>query len=76
MPSIERMIDERIMNWKGSGRKRPCCHSPGGTEDNHENHQSDSQSPVRNLNPGHPEYESGVLIARPRRSVAEALAQQ
>jgi hypothetical protein len=28
----------------------------------------DSRSPGRDLNPGSPEYEAGVLITRPRRS--------
>jgi hypothetical protein len=30
----------------------------------------DSQSPGRDLNPGHPEYEAGVLTTRSRRSVS------
>jgi hypothetical protein len=37
---------------------------PGGTEENHENCRDS-----RDLNPGPPEYESGVLTTGPRRSV-------
>jgi hypothetical protein len=42
-------------------------HLSGGTEESHEMPQS-SRSQGRNLNPGPPEYESGVLTTRPRRS--------
>jgi hypothetical protein len=43
-------------------------HFPGGTEKN-QNVSQHSLSPGRNLNPGPPEYEAGVLTTRPRRSV-------
>jgi hypothetical protein len=46
-----------MMNWKGSGRKRSrhnfkvlSKHSPGVTEENHENLNQDSRSPGRDLN--------------------------
>jgi hypothetical protein len=41
---------------------------PGVTEKNHVIRQ-DSRSTGRNLNPGPPEYEAGVLTTRPRRSM-------
>jgi hypothetical protein len=44
-------------------------HLPGRTEENHENLSQVSRSPVRDLNPGTPEYEAGVLSTRPRLSV-------
>jgi hypothetical protein len=43
---------------------------PGGAEENHENFSQDSWSPGRDLNPGPPEYEAGMLTTLPRRSVA------
>jgi hypothetical protein len=36
-------------------------HLPGGTGENHENLSNNSRSPVRDFNPGPPEYETGVL---------------
>jgi hypothetical protein len=44
-------------------------HSPGWTEENHGSLSQDSWSPLRNLNPGPPEYEAGVLTTRLRSSV-------
>jgi hypothetical protein len=38
--------------------------APGGTEENHEKSQ-DIRYPDRDLNPELPEYEAGVLSARP-----------
>jgi hypothetical protein len=55
------------MNWKGSGRKRSWTFFgaipafSGETEENHENLSHNSRSPGRDLNPGPPEYEAGVL---------------
>jgi hypothetical protein len=43
---------------------------PRETEEKHKKSQS-SRSPCRDLNPGLPEYEAGVLTTRPRRSVPE-----
>jgi hypothetical protein len=64
-----------MLNWKQFGRKRLwpnfkvlSRHSPGGTEENHENLNQDSRG--REPNPGPPDYEVGVLTTRPRRSVA------
>jgi hypothetical protein len=65
-----------MVNWKGFGRNRSwpnvkvaSQHSIGGTEENHDNVSQDSLSLGRNLNPRPPEYEAGVLTARPRRAV-------
>jgi hypothetical protein len=44
-------------------------HLLGGAEENHENLNQDSQSPGRDLNPGHPEYEAEMLTTRPLRMV-------
>jgi hypothetical protein len=41
----------------------------GWTEENHENLGQNSRSPCRDFNQRPPEYEAGVLTARPRRSV-------
>jgi hypothetical protein len=41
-------------------------HLPGRTEENHKNLSQDSWFPGRDLNPGPPEYETGVLTTRPR----------
>jgi hypothetical protein len=61
------------MNWKGYGRKLSSSnfkalswHLPGGTEENHENLRQGIWSPGRDMNPGPPEYEAGVLTTRPR----------
>jgi hypothetical protein len=55
-----------MIHWKRFGRKRSWAnfkvlprHSPGGTEENHENLSRDSRSPGRHLNPGPHEYEAG-----------------
>jgi hypothetical protein len=63
-----------MKNLKGFGRKRSWPNLkllsqtlPGGTEENHENLSQDCWPPCRDLNPGPPEYEVGVLITRPRR---------
>jgi hypothetical protein len=48
-------------------------HVPRRTEVNHEEAQ-DSQFPGRDLNPEPPEYEAGVLTARPRHSDTRVLA--
>jgi hypothetical protein len=64
------------MNWKGCGSKRSWSNVkvlhqnlPGRTEKTTENLNHDSLSPGRNLNPGSPEYEAGVLTTRPQSSV-------
>jgi hypothetical protein len=63
-----------MMNWKGFGRKRSwhnfkvlSQHSPGGTEENHEEPHS-SQPADRHLKLVSPEYEAGLLTTSPRRS--------
>jgi hypothetical protein len=43
-------------------------HLPGGTEKFHENLIQDNNCLARDLNPGPPEYEAGVLTTRLRRS--------
>jgi hypothetical protein len=54
------------MNRKGCGRRRPwknrglSRHFPLGTEESHEK-LKDRRPPDRELNPGPPEYEAGVL---------------
>jgi hypothetical protein len=64
------------MNWKEFERKRPqpnfkalSRHLHGGLRKNTKNLSQDSRSPGRDLNPGFPEYEAGVLATRLRRSV-------
>jgi hypothetical protein len=47
-------------------------HLPGGTEESHERTQN-SRFPGRDLNPGSPKHEAGVLITRPRCSVIQAV---
>jgi hypothetical protein len=51
------------MNWKGCG----ICLE--GLRKTTKNLSQDSRSPGRDLNPGPPEYEAGVLTTRPRRLV-------
>jgi hypothetical protein len=65
-----------MMNWKGCGRSSHYLISryyPGiflkGLRKNTKNLIQDSWSPGRDLNPGPPEYETGVLTTQPRRSV-------
>jgi hypothetical protein len=65
-----------MMNWKRFGRKWSwpnfkviSRHSPGETEKNDENLSPDNWFPGRDLNPGLPEYEVGVLTTLPRRLV-------
>jgi hypothetical protein len=65
------------MNWKGFGRKRYepnftalFRYSPEGSEKTTRKRSQDRNPPGRNLNPGHPEYEAGVLATRPRHSVS------
>jgi len=36
----------------------------GGSDENHRNLSQDSQSPIKDSNPGRPEYEEGVLHFR------------
>jgi hypothetical protein len=66
------------MNWKGCGRKRSWLilrYHPGirldGLRKTMTKISSDSRFPERDMNPGPPEYEAGVLTNRPRRSVKE-----
>jgi hypothetical protein len=61
---------------KGFGRKRswPNCkvlsrNLSGEIEKNHENLSQNNRSPGRDLKPGPPAYEAGVLTSRQRRSV-------
>jgi hypothetical protein len=58
------------MNWKVFRRKRswPNCkvlyrNSPGGADENHESLSHNFRPPGRDLNPGVPEYEAGVLTS-------------
>jgi hypothetical protein len=67
-----------MLNWKGCGRKRLWPNFKvlsqnlrGGTEKNHETPYN-SRSPGWDLNPGPPEYESGVLTTRPRQLVKQS----
>jgi hypothetical protein len=64
-----------MMNWEGFGSKRSwpdfeiqSRHLPEWTGDTR-NPRQDSRSSGRDLNPGPPEYELGVVTTRPRRSV-------
>jgi hypothetical protein len=63
------------MNWNGFGRKRswPILRYPGilleGLKESSKNLSHDNRSPVRDLNPGTPGYQAGVLTSRPRYSV-------
>jgi hypothetical protein len=66
--------DKWIMNCKGCGRRRslPCFNYYPSIAWRHweqPRKSQDSRSPSRDLNPGPPEYEAGVLTTRPRRSV-------
>jgi hypothetical protein len=64
-----------MMNWKGRGRKSwpnfmvLAQHFPGGTEESTGNLSQERPSLGRDLNPGPPECEAGLLTARPRHSV-------
>jgi hypothetical protein len=65
-----------MMKWKVFGRKWSWSnfkvlswHSPGWTDESHENLGQNSRSPGRDLNPGPPKQEAGVLTTRQRRSV-------
>jgi hypothetical protein len=49
--------------------KAVFLHSHGGTEKGHGDLSQDGGHPGRDLNPGPPVYEAGVLSTRPRRSV-------
>jgi hypothetical protein len=42
-----------------------CLLMPSGAEENH-GHRQNSLYPSRDLNPGHRQYEAGVLITRPQ----------
>jgi hypothetical protein len=64
-----------MMNWKdveGSGHglilRNQFQHLPGRTGENNEQLSQDSLSPGRDLNPGPPQYDAGVLTSRPRRT--------
>jgi hypothetical protein len=46
-------------------------YSQGRTEENHENLSQGIQTPRRDLNTGHPGYETEVLITGPRRSLVQ-----
>jgi hypothetical protein len=60
-------------NLKGVERRRSWpnvkLHLPGGTEENYGNLNQDYRSLGRDLNPGPPEYQAGVLTIRRGRSV-------
>jgi hypothetical protein len=56
---------------EGSGRGLIPGITPefaGKTEEDHESLSRNSRSPVRDLKPGPPEYEAGLLTTRARRS--------
>jgi hypothetical protein len=66
-----------MMILKGCGRKQPWPdfevlfqYLPGGTEENHKNVSQQSWLPGRDLKPGPPKCEAGVLRTLPQRSVA------
>jgi hypothetical protein len=65
-----------MMNWKGCGRKRQWPNLGyylsiyrEGPKKTMRNLGQDNGFPGRDLNPGPPEYEAGVLTTRPRCSV-------
>lgn len=60
-------IERSWFNFKVGLRSQ---NSPEGIKKNTENLSQDSRSLRRDLKPGHPEYERGVLTTRPKRSVA------
>jgi hypothetical protein len=65
-----------MMNWRGFERKRlwpnfqgTDLEFTGGTVENHKTLSQASRYPGRDLSPGPPAYESGVLTTRPGCSV-------
>jgi hypothetical protein len=67
-----------MMSWKGCGRKRSwpnfkalSRHLSTGTEEKTENLSQGSRSTFRDLNPGPPECDAGVLTTRQVRSVID-----
>jgi hypothetical protein len=65
-----------MMNWKGYERKRSWRNlryypsiCPQGLRRTTKGLGQDSRSAGQDLNPGPPEYEAGVLVTQPRRSV-------
>jgi hypothetical protein len=69
-----------MMNWKGfkgSGRVLILIYYPGirleGLRKTTKNLSEDSLSSARNSNPEPPEYEAGVMITPPRRSVSDPI---
>jgi hypothetical protein len=69
------------MNWKGCGKKRSwpnLRYYPSicleGLRKTTKNLSQDTRSPVRDLNPGPPEYEEGVLTTQLQRSVVTLLS--
>jgi hypothetical protein len=74
--SSERAI-KLMMDLKGFGRKRSWLNFTvlpsiplEGLRNTTKILSQDNRSPGRDLSPGNPEYEAGVLTIRPRRSVA------
>jgi hypothetical protein len=76
--SVAQTIQPRMIGWiinsKGCGRKRSppnFGYYPGicreGLRKTMKNLSQDTRSPSRDLKPGPPEYEAGVLTTRPRR---------
>jgi hypothetical protein len=70
-----------MMNWKGCGRKRSWSNLRyypriwlDRTRKTIKNLSQDSRSPGRDLNPGPPEYEAGVLTTRSQCSVQQVIA--
>jgi hypothetical protein len=71
----DKMINEQ-MNWKGDGRKRlwtnlsyyPCINLEGLRKTIKSLNQ-ENRFPSRDLSPGPPEYEAGVLTTRPLHSI-------
>jgi hypothetical protein len=62
-----------MVTWNGHGRKLPWSNFkilsqnvPRGTEENHAKPQ-DNRSLDRDLKPGPPEYEAGMLGTQPKR---------
>jgi hypothetical protein len=58
------------MNWKGCGRKWSWPAFAWRYWGKPRKLRQDSRSPGRDLNPGPPEYEAGLLTTRPWRSVS------
>jgi hypothetical protein len=66
-----------MVNWEGCGRKLSWSNLKlhprvflKGLKKATKNLSQDSQTPGRDLKPGHPKHETGVLTTEPRRFVS------